>query len=583
MTLYQQKILEYLVNNNILAKAQEEEIKSKLEASPLSFEDYILRKFKIADNILLDAKSKIAEIPSWSSEDVESIPKEVLKIVPEEAARQYEMIPIQKKSDKEIIVGMVDPTNIKTQQALRFILLRSNVEPSIVVITEKDYKKIVSLYRGLKVEVKSALEEIEQSLSESSKKSGTEEVGSIEQMEETPVTKIVAVILKHAIEGNASDIHIEPLRAHTRVRFRVDGVLYSSLILPSTVHGSIIARIKILSSLRLDEARIPQDGRFPTQIGGKVIDFRVSTFPTSSGEKVVMRVLDSSSVILEFQELGLAGPNRRKIEEAIEEPFGMMLVSGPTGSGKTTTLYTALTKINQEGVNVVSLEDPVEYHIEGVSQSQIRPEIEYTFASGLRHILRQDPDVIMVGEVRDTETAQLAIQASLTGHLVFTTIHTNNAVGVIPRMMDLGVSDFLLPSSITIAMAQRLVGKLCSNCKYETEPHPRLLKIIEGELSSMPPGALEEFNIPKPYKVWEAKGCPKCNNKKTKGRMGIYEVLQMTPELKRIILEEEANTLAIEKEAKRQGMITMKQDGVLKVVQGTISMEELLRVVEDTL
>ncbi|MDX1535476.1 MAG: GspE/PulE family protein, partial [Candidatus Spechtbacterales bacterium] len=316
--------------------------------------------------------------------------------------------------------------------------------------------------------------------------------------------------------------------------------------------------------------------------GGQTIDFRVSTFPTNSGEKVVMRVLDSSSVILEFQELGLIGPNKKKIEDAIDEPFGMIIVSGPTGSGKTTTLYTAMSKINKEGINIVSLEDPVEYHIEGVSQSQVRPEIDYTFASGLRSILRQDPDVIMVGEIRDGETAQLGVQSALTGHLVFTTVHTNNAIGVIPRLVDLGVSDFLIPSSVTIAMAQRLVGRLCSSCKFQKDPRGRIVEIIESELSKLPPEVLQKFEVQKPYQIWDAKGCPKCNGKKTKGRMGIYEILKMTPELKRIILEEEANAIAIESEARRQGMINMKQDGIIKSLLGYMAIEDVLRVVEES-
>ncbi|MDX1535589.1 MAG: ATPase, T2SS/T4P/T4SS family, partial [Candidatus Spechtbacterales bacterium] len=265
MTLYHQKILEHLVSTGSLTDKQVEEVANKLETSPFSFEDYLLRRLKIKEEVLLEAKSKVAEVPSWTSENDDPVSKEILKMIPEEAARQYKMVPLEKKGDSELLVGMVDPTNIKTQQALRFILLRSNIEPSIVVITERDFEKIVAMYRGLKVEVKSALEEIEKSLSEESKKKGggqAEQVGSSAQLQETPVTKIAAVILKHAIEGNASDIHIEPLRAHTRVRFRVDGILYSSLILPSAVHNSIVARIKILSSLRLDETRVPQDGRF---------------------------------------------------------------------------------------------------------------------------------------------------------------------------------------------------------------------------------------------------------------------------------------------------------------------------------
>ncbi|OGZ59148.1 MAG: hypothetical protein A3B96_03880 [Candidatus Spechtbacteria bacterium RIFCSPHIGHO2_02_FULL_43_15b] len=403
-----------------------------------------------------------------------------------------------------------------------------------------------------------------------------------EMVKEAPVTKMVAVILKHAVEGKASDIHIEPSPDRTQVRFRVDGKLHASLLLPSKIHSAIVSRIKVLSNLRIDEMRMPQDGRFATDMNGKTIDFRVSTFPTRMGEKVVLRVLDPSSNINGFEDLGLWGRNADLIKQAITKPFGMVLISGPTGSGKSTTLYVSLNSVERESYNVVSLEDPIEYTIEGVNQSQIRQEIGYTFASGLRHILRQDPDIIMVGEIRDTETAQLAVHASLTGHLVFSTIHTNNAIGVIPRLIDMGVDQFLIPSSLELAIAQRLVRKLCSFCRFSYKAPDNIAKLVNRELSLIKEDVLAGFNVKlkDEYDLWSGKGCERCARKGTIGRIAIFEMFSMTKELKAIVYKE-ANEMSILSEANRQGMTTLLQDGIIKALRGVVSIEEVLRVVEE--
>ena len=580
MKLFYEKVLSVLVESRALSAEQVRKIRVNFEQANLSFEAYLAQRFKISSVLILQAKSKVAATPQWAYDEEKPIPTSVLREIPPEAAEQYQMVPLAKQAGK-LMVGMVDPTDLKGQEALRFVLLRSNFEPSVVTISETDFRKIFILYKGLHKEVKAALQELEKSLDEPGKKPRVQQP-SAELVREAPITKMVAVMIKHAIEGKASDIHIEPVAGNTRVRFRVDGVLHTSLLLPLSVHNSIIARIKILTSMRLDESRIPQDGRFSTRVNGKTIDFRVSSFPTSLGEKMAIRVLDPATAVLDLPKLGLVGPNLRLLQKAIINPFGMILATGPTGSGKTTTLYSALTSVNKEEVNVVSLEDPVEYHINGVNQSQVRPEIDYTFAVGLRHILRQDPDIIMVGEIRDTETEKLTTQAALTGHLVFSTLHTNNAIGVIPRLIDMGVEPFLLPSSLALAMAQRLVGKLCPYCKKEKTPHPRLASMIEEELSKLPNEVLAEFKISKPYKVWESEGCARCNQKKTKGRMAIYECLDMTTELKKIILENPTD-ITIGNEARRQGMLTMKQDGIIKALQGIVSMEDVIRKVEETL
>jgi len=580
MTIFERKIARALVTAGALSQEQAQALETTLPNAEESFEALLTRTFKIDAPRLLAAKSAAADVSAQSIGN-SIVPAEVLREIPAEAALQYQMVPLAKQGTN-LMVGMVDPSNVKAQEALRFIFLRSETTPSVVVITEEDFKKVFALYQELKSEVKSALADLESTMAEEGRQQKKEEEGDGEEatLKEAPITKVVAVILKHAIEGGASDIHIEGGREQTRVRFRQDGTLHTSLVLPSSTHNSIVARIKILASLRLDESRVPQDGRFSTQMKGKSIDFRVSTFPTSEGEKVVMRVLDPSSSLLDLKQLGIAPYHLGLFEHAISAPYGMVLVSGPTGSGKTTTLYASMYLINKEGVNVVSLEDPIEYYMPGVNQSQIRPEIDYTFATGLRHILRQDPDVIMVGEIRDSETAGLAVQASLTGHLVFSTIHTNDAIGVIPRLIDMGVDAFLLPSSLSLIVAQRLVGRLCTFCKQEQQPHPTIASLIDQELATMAPAVLEMVQIKKPYTVWESQGCDKCNGKRIKGRVAIYEVLTMTDELKRVILET-PNDLEVMKEAKRQGMVSMRQDGIIKALQGLVSIQDVLHKIEE--
>lgn len=579
MTIFEQKIARALVTAGVLSQEQAQALQTTPPNAEESFEMLLTRAFKVDAQRLLAAKSAAADVVAQSIGNA-TVPAEVLREIPAEAALQYQMVPLAKQGNN-LMVGMVDPSNVKAQEALRFIFLRSETTPSVVVITEEDFKKVFAIYQELKSEVKSALADLESTMEEEGRQQKKEEGESEEAtLKEAPITKVVAVILKHAIEGGASDIHIEGGRENTRVRFRQDGTLHTSLVLPSSTHNSIVARIKILASLRLDESRVPQDGRFSTQMKGKSIDFRVSTFPTSEGEKVVMRVLDPSSSLLDLKQLGIAPYHLGLFEHAINAPYGMVLVSGPTGSGKTTTLYASMYLINKEGVNVVSLEDPIEYYMPGVNQSQIRPEIDYTFATGLRHILRQDPDVIMVGEIRDSETAGLAVQASLTGHLVFSTIHTNDAIGVVPRLIDMGVDAFLLPSSLSLIVAQRLVGRLCTYCKQEQQPHPTIAALIDQELATMAPSVLDMVQIKKPYTVWESQGCDKCNGKRIKGRVAIYEVLVMTDELKRVILEN-PNDLEVMKEAKRQGMVSMRQDGIIKALQGLVSIQDVLRKIDE--
>jgi len=507
---------------------------------------------------------------------------EVLKEIPEEAANFYKFVPIAKEG-KVLEIGMVEPDNLKAKEALRFITQRSGLEPKVSIISQIDFNNVLKQYRTLRSEVQKALRELKEEIETEEKikplKGETKEIAK-KIVAEAPITKIVAVFLRHAIEGNASDVHIESTEKEVKIRFRVDGILYTSLILPKDIHSAIVSRIKILSDLKIDETRVPQDGRFHTTVGGKKIDFRVSTLPTSGGEKVVLRVLDPSVGLRKFVDLGLGGYNLEVLEKEIKQPFGMVLITGPTGSGKSTTLYAILNKLNQEGVNIISLEDPVEYYVEGINQSQIRPEIGYTFASGLRHILRQDPDVIMVGEIRDEETAELAIHAALTGHILLSTLHTNDAIGVIPRLVDMKIGSFLLPSSLNLIIAQRLVRRLCEKCKKAVAVSDKVNEMIEKELALLNPEHKKDFSWKKPFKIYRPTGCKFCNNKGTKGRIALYEMLRMSPQLE-VIIAGELNEPRIKEEAERQGMITMKQDGIFKALQGIISFEEMLRVIED--
>ena len=387
--------------------------------------------------------------------------------------------------------------------------------------------------------------------------------------EDAPAIKIVSTILRYAIDGHASDVHIEPLTSGVRVRYRVDGELHTSVVLPLTAHRAIIARIKVLSSIRLDERRKPQDGRFSATIDNRQIDFRVSTFPSYNGEKVVLRILDREQGFIPLDQIGLSPRNLGIMRDAIQKPHGLVLISGPTGSGKSTTLYSLLNEIDREHKNVLSLEDPIEYFVEGVIQSQVHAEIGYTFASGLRTTLRQDPDVIMVGEIRDGETAKLAIQAALTGHLVLSTIHTNDAVGTIPRLIDMGVEPYLIPPVLIVSMAQRLVRTFCPGAEQETPLSASDKAAIEAQLTTLP----EKYRFPVPNTVYEAVKTPTCATG-MRGRAAVFEALEMNADIERIILDNPVDS-KLWAAARAQGMLTMREDAIIKAFNKQVPYSEI--------
>jgi len=572
-------LLKKLIEKGLLDKEKSDSLAAGIKNSGKKEEEVILESGLVPELELFNVKSEALKIP-LREVVIEKVPLQTLELIPEETAKYYQMIPIE-KTGKDLEVGMVYPEDLKAQEALKFLARQGNFNYRIFLITDKTFKDLLKKYSDLKKEVGIALEELQTELKEEKgKKKAISRVEFERLTEEAPVTKIVAVILRHAVEGSASDIHIEPTKEKLRIRFRLMGILYSSIFLPLSIHPAVISRIKILSNLKIDETRIPQDGRFSTKINNKSIDFRVSTFPTTLGEKAAIRVLDPETGLKTFEELGLESRNLKVVQKGISRPYGLILATGPTGCGKTTTLYAVLQLLNKEGVNIVTLEDPVEYFIEGINQSQVKPEIGYSFASGLRQILRQDPDIIMVGEIRDKETASLVIHAALTGHIVLSTLHTSNALGVIPRLIDMGIEPYLIPSTLQLAMAQRLVRRLCDNCKEKVKPNPKVRDLILKEIEELPLSVKNSIEIDKSFSLYQSKGCPKCSGAGFTGRIGVFEILSATPALSDIILKEPSEAM-IKKEADEQGMVTMKQDGILKALRGITTIEEVLRVAEE--
>ncbi len=569
-------LIQLLIKKKVLDKQRAVTLEYEIKTSHRKEEEVILEKRIVSEDFLFGLKSESLKIPLKVISSREVLLK-VLETIPEESARYYKMIPLIEK-DNKLEIGMVYPEDLKAREALEFLARQNKFSYQIFLVTISNFNELLRKYRTLKKEVTRALEELE---TEFKKKKIKVRAGEVERMaEDAPISKVVAVILRHAVDGKASDIHIEPGKEKLRVRFRLDGVLHSSIFLPLRILPAVVARIKILSNLKIDETRVPQDGRFSTKVEDKNIDFRVSTFPTTLGEKVAIRILDPGERKVDFGALGIIGRNLKVIEKALKKPFGMILSTGPTGSGKTTTLYAILGLFNKEEVNIITLEDPVEYFMEGVNQSQVKPEIGYSFSSGLRYTLRQDPDILMVGEIRDKETATLAIHAALTGHILLSTLHTSNTLGVIPRLVDMGIQPFLLPPTLSIAIAQRLVRKLCPYCKKKLKVNKETKKLLLKEIETFPLLIKKSIKIPETFYIYQPVGCKRCNNIGYSGRIGIFEILEMTAELAEIIIKESSEA-KIKEEANRQAMVTMKQDGILKVLDGITSYEEILRVAEE--
>ncbi|MDP3954936.1 MAG: ATPase, T2SS/T4P/T4SS family [bacterium] len=568
--LDQKTILEVLVEKNLITKARAEEIKLEFINSGTPIERLVTQDGSISAEDLATAKSIFYNVPKISLSETPSSPG-TLNLVPRAVAEANVLVPFNyDKKEKIISIAMADPLDLAV---IEFVEQKTNSRVKPFIATAGDIKKaIIERYgAGLTTEVTQALKDTAPEVT--TKSVDIRNLGEV--IREAPIAKIVSTILEFAVKSRASDIHLEPQEDKTRVRYRIDGILQEKLVLPKTVQNALVSRIKILCGMKIDEKRVPQDGRFNIRTGEEEVDLRVSALPTTHGEKIVMRLLRKTVNVPTMNDLGLRGRALKNLEDAILRPHGIILICGPTGSGKTTSLYAILSKINSSRVNIVTLEDPVEYQIPGVNQVQINPAVKLTFASGLRSFLRQDPNIIMVGEIRDSETAELAIQASLTGHLVFSTLHTNTASGALPRLLDMGAEPFLLASSMTAIVAQRICRKICPSCKEVFSPAFEVVDDIKKVLGKF----LDERKVAT-FELFKGKGCSECNNTGYYGRVGIFEVLPVTEKISTLILEH-STASNIEEQAVSEGMITMKQDGYLKVVEGITTIEEVLRVAQD--
>lgn len=542
--------------------------------------DFLVGEKYINEEELTQARGLFFNLP-YVDLRTRRITKDVLELITKETLATYKFVPFELVNNV-LKVALTDPTNLAALGALEFLAQKRNSRLELYITSVTSFQSVFRKSESITKEVRQALKEVVEKEQLDEQRKAVKSPGKIEEklVDEAPISKIVDVVIRHAIEGRASDIHIEPSEEDLRVRYRIDGVLHSSLILPKSIHPAVISRIKILSNLKIDEQRLPQDGRFHINLDGKPIDFRVSTFPTVIGEKIVLRILDKSTGAPTLEELGIMGNQLDMVLDSVKKPHGMFLVTGPTGSGKSTTLYSILSSLNKPGVNIVTLEDPVEYFMDGVNQAQIRPEINLTFASGLRSILRQDPNIIMVGEIRDRETAELAVNSALTGHLVFSTLHTNSAIGAIPRLIDMGIEPFLLTASLNLLAAQRLVRKVCEKCKIEQKPNDAIKEVIQKEMSTVPKKELGDINLVDPV-VWIGQGCAVCGNSGYKGRIGIYEIVNISKAIQELITDRKPAIKIQEYAIAQEGMLLMKQDGILKALKGYTTVEEVIRATKD--
>ncbi len=568
-----QDILEVLVTDKRLTQEQATAVNTESLSSGQTLEEILLKKRLVSEQDLAQARAKTLNIP-FITLSGKAISPDVIGFIPEPVARRYTLAPFHfDAKTSELSVAMMDPLDF---QIIEFLEKKSGkVIKTFMAMKDDIIATIDDVYtQNLGADVSAALKETAPS------EIKTYEAGKLgEVIREAPIAQIVSAILEQAIRIRASDVHIEPQIGDTRVRYRVDGILQERLALPAGLRDAVVSRIKILSNMKIDEKRIPQDGRFNFKMGDQEVDLRVSTLPTVHGEKVVMRLLKKSGGVPTLPELGLRGLALKNLETAILRPHGIILVTGPTGSGKTTTLYAVLARLNTTKVNIMTLEDPVEYEIAGVNQVQINPQAGLTFATGLRSFLRQDPNIILVGEIRDTETTELAVQAALTGHLVFSTLHTNNAAGAIPRLLDLGAEAFLVASALNGVVGQRIARRVCPSCREEYAPEEAVAQDIRTILGDL-------LAKDAPIKLYRGTGivngqpCQTCGGAKYVGRLGIFEVFPISDAISKLILTR-TPMKDIEKQAISEGMITMKQDGYLKATEGITTLEEVLRVAQD--
>ena len=580
-----EQLLSLLQAKNIIDAARAEEIKKTILKNKESLGSFLINQKIVDEEKLAELSAELYNLPYYNLMN-EEVPEATLNFLPEEIAKTYQVICFGREN-KILKVGLIEP-NLKAMEAINFLATDEKLQVQYYLISRSSWAKVFKQYQKIEEEISSALEVRAKEEGEDlvTVKTENEEINT-EDINSAPVSRIVSVIIRHAVEARASDIHIETYGKDSRVRYRIDGILHTSLTLPKSIHNSIIARIKVMAKLKLDETRVPQDGRIRLVVNNREIDFRVSTLPLASNEKVVMRILDVSKGAPDLKELGFNKLSLRRINDGMKKTSGIFLVTGPTGSGKTTTLYAMLNILNQEGVNISTLEDPIEYEVKGINQSQVRPKIGFSFANGLRSLLRQDPNIIMVGEIRDEETAELSINASLTGHLVLSTLHTNDALGAVFRLLDMKIERFLLSSTLKTVVAQRLARRLCENCKQETKLSPEAVSDVVTELNKVPLAIIQEelpgFTTPEAalesYKVYKAVGCQRCENTGYSNRVAITEVIEINEQLREIIDRGDKN-LTIETVKSLEDFLSIKQDGFIKVLQGRTTIEEILRVIE---
>lgn len=595
-----QTLLQYLEDTGAVTKEQSNAVHVEMAKSPNKTEEAIIREMKLSDDeTIAKAKSSIFGIPYVDLRE-KSIPESIIAEVNVDSLKELRVVPFERSKDS-VKIAMVDPFDVQATQVLsRKYPFGTRLE--VYITTEDSIKAILDRRMGdiMSSEVTDALEDVDVPTVEINEDPNLIQSANLQN---APVARIVNSILQYAATSNASDIHIEPMEERLRVRFRINGIMTERLVLPKNLTGAVVSRVKILSNLKIDEKRTPQDGRFPLKVQDRKIDLRVSVMPTIHGEKVVMRLLDADTQGISLEETGLRGKGYKVFVDAMSVTNGIILVTGPTGSGKTRTLACSLMKLNDPKVNIISLEDPVEIRVPGVTQIQINTDVGLTFAKGLRSVLRQDPDIVMVGEIRDEETAQLAVQASLTGHLVLSTLHTNSAAAAIPRLLDMGIEPYLLASTLRTIVAQRLPRKVCKHCIEAYPASDEIMENIKKTFSNVPnfdviqyvkkvveiqkkkgengSSIMKEPGIGPDGKeilyLYRGKGCDRCGGSGYSGRIGIFEVLDITEKISRMMLEN-ISTLDIENTAVENGMLTMVQDGYLKALEGITSIEEVLRV-----
>lgn len=574
ISFFDQKLVDQLVEKGVITLAQAKEIASKAEKGEEL--PKLFSSMGIVEEKWVPLKGELFNMPivDLSEKDIK---RDVLDFIPKDLAENYRMVPFFYDKDKsELKIAMMDPGNFKAMEAVEFLARKKGFHPRYYIVSPSGFRRVLKQYDTLGSEVEQVLHVVEEEKQKKEEDEIKEEKKPIQEViKSAPVSKMVDLILKHAVEAKASDVHIEPIEKNSIVRYRIDGILHTSLILPKQLHNSLVSRIKVLANLKIDETRVPQDGRVRITVHKKNIDLRVSTMPLFNIEKVVIRILDTSGGKLTFEQLGFTGKNLKYVKENIRKATGMFLVTGPTGSGKSTTLYSALNMVNDEAVNIVTLEDPIEYYLEGVNQSQVNPDVGYTFANGLRSILRQDPDIIMVGEIRDSETAELAIHAALTGHMVLSTLHTNDALGALPRLIDMHVEPFLIASTVNLVVAQRLVRHICEHCKEKIELPERIVNIARKILETTPQDALPKSLDTDHITFYRGAGCARCGDSGYKGRLAIVETLLMTDNLRTIITSNQIEKM--HEEFLKQGVPSMRQDGILKVLTGQTTMEEVMK------